>query len=265
MMVKCTPEDIPAVLDYIGDDFVQCFYMYMDILECGIEDDGLGLWTAEKDGAIACVYYQYYDCLHIFGREGCETGDALALIDEIRPKVISSSEKVIEQLRAVLPMDEYMYELNHIITASIELDGGREVDIREAEESDVPEIAELMLKADIFRDVYDYEGLCESLRRRLQEGFGRLFIIRDEEGRMIATNATNAETDRIAVIGGLVTDPEMRGRGLGRAITASTWNLVRREGKQGLAFLITDNEKTISLHRKMGFDFIGFSARLIRK
>ena len=264
MLKKLDKTQVQRVLDYIGDDYVQCFYMYMDIIECGVEDDGLGLWVEEENEEIRCVYYRYYDCIHIFSREGC-CSHAMELIEEIQPKVISSSEVIIDELRKQLPEDDYLYELNHIITATKELDGGRELDIKEAVEADVPEIAALMLKADIFSDVYDYEGLCESLTRRLNEKFGRLFLVRDESGKIIATNATNAETDKIAVVGGLVTDPDMRGQGLGRAITASTWNLVRREGKQGLAFLITDNEKTISIHRKMGFDFIGYSARLIRK
>ena len=89
--------------------------------------------------------------------------------------------------------------------------------------------------------------------------------MREADGRLVATNALSAETEEFAVINGLVTDPEMRGRGLGRAITASTWNLVKNEGKRGLAFLGADNENTLSLHRKMGYTFLGLYARLIRE
>lgn len=265
MLVKRTNQDIQPVLDYIGEDYVQCLYMYMDVVELGAESEGLGLWTSEADGQINCVYYRYFDCLHIYGREGCVVEDAKVLLEEIQPNVIICPKDIIEQLAQILDLSDYIYESNHIITANKEMDGGREVDIKEATDEDIEEIADLMLKADIYSEVYEREALIDSLRRRLAEGFGRLFIIRDETGRMIATNATNGETDKIAVIGGLVTDPEMRGRGLGRAITASTWNLVRNEGKRGLAYLIEDNIKTITLHQKMGYDFIGYSAKLVKK
>ncbi len=263
MLIKST--DAKRALDYIGEDYIQCFYMYMDIEECGVEGEGFGLWFDEEDGEINTVYYQYYDCIHIFGRGPFNPDYALQLIEEIDPTVINGSKEAIEALRERLDEDKYEMEVNHIITANKEMEGNMEVNIAPAQESDIPEIAKLMLKADIFSNVYTYEGLVESLTRRLEEGFGRLFIIRDENGTLIATNATNAETDKLAVIGGLVTDPDMRGRGLGRAITASTWNLVRNEGKRGLAFLITDNMNTVRLHQKMGYDFVGYSARLIKK
>ena len=233
MLEKKNSEDIPRVLDYIGEDYVQCFYLYMDIIECGVEDDGLGLWVVEEAGKLSCVFYQYYDCLHIFSRDFHNPNEATQLINAINPKVISSSKDIIEQLFDILDKEAYFYELNHIITSNIVLDGGTDVNIEEATQEDIPEIARLMLKAKIYSDVYDYDGLCSSLENRLASGFGRMFIIRDESGRLIATNATNAETDKLAVIGGLVTDPEMRGRGLGSAITASTWNLIKREGKRG--------------------------------
>ena len=46
MIRKVGIEGIPAVLEYIGYDYIQCFYMYMDILECGI--DLLGFTAPEK-------------------------------------------------------------------------------------------------------------------------------------------------------------------------------------------------------------------------
>ena len=154
MFRKCTPADTQRVLEYIGDEYVKCFYMYMDIIECGIEDEGLGLWISEEDGEIACVYYQYYDCLHIFSRKGyCDEDAVLQLVGEIDPKVISSSEDIIDQLRKHFPEEDYMLELNHIITANKEMTGGAAEEIIVATREDIPEIARLVLKADIFSDV----------------------------------------------------------------------------------------------------------------
>ncbi len=278
MLKRCDDTYIPRVVDYIGEDKILCFYLYMDLLECGTQADGVGLWVCEtceaseasetceeENGGLSAVMYRYYDCLHIYSRELCPLEDVLALIGELDPKVITGKQENIDRIAEALGKDRYTYELSHIITADKLMDGKSDLTVQPAGEADVPEIAALMMKEHIYNTVYTYDNLCEALVRRIREGFGRLFVMRTEEGRLVATNALSAESEEFAVINGLVTDPDMRGHGLGRAITASTWNLVKNEGKRGLAFLGADNVNTLSLHRKMGYTFLGLYARLIRE
>ncbi len=264
-LIKCDDSYITRVTDYIGEDKVICFYLYMDLLECGTQGEGVGLWVCEEEGELKAVMYRYYDALHIYSKGLCPKEEVLAVIRELDPKVITGTQENIDLLQTGLDKEKYTYELSHIITADKLMDGKSDLDVTAAGVEDVPEIAALMMKEHIYNTVYTYEGLCESLVRRIKEGFGRLFVMRTAEGRLVATNALSAETEELAVINGLVTDPDMRGHGLGRAITASTWNLVKREGKKGLAFLGADNENTLSLHRKMGYTFLGLYARLIRE
>ena len=266
MLKKCGESYIPRVVEYIGGDKVLCFYLYMDLLECGTDGDGLGLWVCEDDsGALQAVMYRYYDALHLYSRGLCPREETAALIRELDPKVITGAQAVIDDVLPALDEGKYAYELSHIITADKLMDGKSALEVQPAGKGDVPEIAALMMKEHIYNTVYTYDSLCQSLVRRIDEGFGRLFVMRTEDGRLVATNALSAESEEFAVINGLVTDPDMRGMGLGRAITASTWNLVKNEGKRGLAFLGADNENTLSLHRKMGYTFLGLYARLIRE
>lgn len=266
MLIRCDDSFISRVTEYIGEDKVRCFYLYMDLLECGTQADGVGLWVCEDgDGTLTCAAYRYYDCLHLYSRGALPAEELLPLIRELDPKVITGSQASIDTLLPLLDGDRYTYELSHIITADKLMDGKSDLDVQTAGEADVPEIAALMMKEHIYNTVYNYDGLCESLVRRIREGFGRLFVMRTDDGRLVATNALSAESDEFAVINGLVTDPDMRGHGLGRAITASTWNLVKNEGKRGLAFLGAENENTLSLHRRMGYTFLGLYARLIRE
>jgi predicted GNAT family acetyltransferase len=236
----------------------------MDLLECGTQKPGVGLWVCKDGDELQSVMYRYYDALHIYSRGLCPLEEALTVIQELDPKVITGSQENIDRILERLDKEKYTYELSHIITAEKLMDGKSDLDVVPAGIEDVPEIAELMMKEHIYNTVYTYDSLCQQLVRRIQEGFGRLFVMRTAQGRLVATNATSAETDELAVINGLVTDPDMRGHGLGRAITASTWNLVYNEGKQGLAFLGAENENTLSLHRKMGYTFLGQQARLLR-
>ncbi len=266
MLIRCDDSFIPRVTEYIGEDKVLCFYLYMDLLECGTQAEGLGLWVCEsEDRELTAVAYRYYDCLHLYSRAGIPAAELVPLIKELDPKVITGSQRDIDTLLPLLDRERYTYELSHIITADKRMDGESDLSVQTAGEADVPEIAALMMTEHIYNTVYTYEGLCEALVRRIREGFGRLFVMRDETGRLVATNALSAESAEFGVINGLVTDSACRGRGLGRAITASTWNLVRDEGKRGLAFLGAENENTLRLHRRMGYTFLGLYARLIRE
>jgi len=265
MLKKCDDSYIQPVVEYIGEGRVRCFYLYIDLVECGTQKEGVGLWLdLDEDGGINGVMYRYYDTLHLFSRGMFPVDAALPLVKELDPKVVTGDVEAIKALRERLD-GHYTYEESYIITADKYMDGHSDLEVTEAGEADVPEIAALMMKAEIYYTVYTYESLCEQLYDRVREGFGHLYAMRTPEGRLVATNATNAETADMAVISGLVTDPEMRGRGLGRAITASTWNVVKRAGKQGIAFLGSDNRNTLSLHRKMGYTFHGLYARLIRE
>ena len=155
-------------------------------------------------------------------------------------------------------------ELSNVITARKHMEGRTDLDIRPADASDAADIAALMMKDSIYNTVYTQDVLTAQILERLQSGFGRLFVIR-REGKVIATNATTAELEDMAVISGLVTDPDQRGQGLGQAITAHTWNLVRREGKMGLAYIACDNVNSMRLHEKMGYDILGVHARFVRE
>ena len=264
MIIKCGDSYIPQVVEYIGQGKYQCFYLYMDLLEYGAQGPDVGLWISGEDDEIYGVAYRYFDTLHLYSRDRFPKQEALALIEQLRPKCVTGSQENIDRLLGQTK-DKYAYELSHIITASHLMDGKSDLAVQQAGQDDVPEIAALMMKEPIYNTVYTYESLCEQLGNRLNTGFGRLFVMRDETGRLVASTATSAESEDLAVISGLVTDTTLRGRGLGRAITASTWNLVLQEGKRGLALLGADNESTLALHRKMGYDFLGLYARLLRE
>ncbi len=264
MMIQCDNSYIPQVIDYIGEDKYKCFYLYMDMKEYGAQGPDVGLWMCGEGARIDGVMYRYFDTLHLYSREIFPQREALAMIEQLRPKCVTGEQSSIDPLKGKTT-DAYAYELSHIITTDKLMDGKSDLSVQQAGKADVPEIARLMMKEPIYNSVYTYESLCEQLENRIDSGFGRLFVMREPDGRLVATNATSAETEELAVISGLVTDTEMRGHGLGRAITASTWNLVLTEGKRGLAYLGADNENTLSLHHKMGYDFLGLYARLLRE
>lgn len=261
MIVHCDNSYIPAVRDYLGDDRVLCFYLYMDMVQYGAEDENTDLWLCDEDG-IRAVFYRYHNAIHMFSRGDWPRDEVETFFRSHPAKVVTMSES---DAKALAPLfSDCSLELSHVITATKTMTGRDDLEIRPAGRDDAGAIADLMMRDATYNTVYTRDELYDQTIERLESGFGRLFVIRRGE-RVIATNCTAAETEDMAVISGLVTDPAERGQGLGRAITAYTWNLVREEGKMGLAHLACDNDNTVRLHKAMGYDFVGIRARYLKE
>ncbi len=261
MILHCDDSHISAAADFMGEGKYLCFYLYMDMLQYGTKTEGMDLWLCQDGGEIKAVFYRYHDTIHMYSRGDFPAAEVEDFLREHPCKVVTMPKPDADRLAGLFEGCEC--ERSNVITARKTMEGRRDLDIRPAGETDARAIAELMMKDRIYNSVYTVEALEAQILERLKSGFGRLFVIRKGE-KVIATNATSAELEDMAVISGLVTDPAERGQGLGQAITAHTWNLVRAEGKMGLAYLAQDNANTLRLHEKMGYDTLGVYARFVR-
>lgn len=262
MIIHCDNSYIPAVSEFLGNGRILCFYLYMDMIQYGTEHPDMDLWISEdKDGVIRAAFYRYHDTIHMYSRGEYDREEVRQFLRGHPVKVVTMPKADADELADLFEGCEC--ELSNVITARKHMEGRTDLDIRPAGEDDAEAIAALMMKDPLYNTVYTQEALTRQILERLRSGFGRLFVIRQGDS-VIATNATTAELEDMAVISGLVTDPERRGQGLGQAITAHTWNLVRREGKMGLAYIACDNRASMSIHERMGYDILGIHARFVR-
>lgn len=263
-MIQCDDSTIPEVLEYVGEEGkLQCFYLYADLLECGTREPNFGLWICKDGTEVSGVAYRYYDTLHLYGRHVFPMEDALTLIGELNPKCITGPQKSLDQLHERMG-DGYKYELSHIITADHFLKCSPNLNVTLAGEEDIPQIAAMMMDDPIFNPVYTYKRLCQQMLDRMKTGLGRLLVLRDKSGHVLASSEINVETDELVIIGAGIANREVRGLGLGIALIAHTWNLVLGEGKRGLSFVSTENTSAVAMYRKLGLDFLGLYARLLR-
>lgn len=262
MIIHCDNSYIPAVAEFMGQGRILCFYLYMDMIQYGTEHPDMDLWICREDNVIKAAFYRYHDTIHMFSRGQFPQDEVGQFLKEHPCKVVTMLKPDADVLGDLFEGCEC--ELSNVITARKHMEGRTDLDIRPADESDAEDIAALMMKDSIYNTVYTQDVLTAQILERLHSGFGRLFVIR-RDGKVIATNATTAELEDMAVISGLVTDPDQRGQGLGQAITAHTWNLVRQEGKMGLAYIACDNVNSMRLHEKMGYDILGVHARFVRE
>lgn len=87
---------------------------------------------------------------------------------------------------------------------------------------------------------------------------GRLFVLEDAEGEVLATSAFNASADGIVQVGGVFTPPERRRRCLCRAVVAGSLLLARAQGaRRSVLFTAESNTAAQRAYAALGYEVVG--------
>jgi ribosomal protein S18 acetylase RimI-like enzyme len=118
-----------------------------------------------------------------------------------------------------------------------------------------------------WRVAYCVEALHEreddALRRRVSGEITSLVarkaaFVLEHDGRAVAFSAFNADLPDMVQIGGVYTPPELRGRGLARAVVAGSLVAARERGvERAILFTGDDNVAAASAYRAIGFRVVG--------
>ena len=107
------------------------------------------------------------------------------------------------------------------------------------------------------------EELKEQLLTRLEEGMGRNYILK-HEGEIIHHAATYAELDNLAVISGVITREDWRGKGVGTLAVRKLCHDLLQEGKKPCLFYYTKQAE--GFYKKIGFEEgTGWAKLVLRK
>lgn len=90
------------------------------------------------------------------------------------------------------------------------------------------------------------------VRRPLQDG--RIFVA-EQEGRIVSSALTNAETRTLAMIGGVYTSPAQRGRGYAGAVLVALCRSLIADGLQPVLYY--HHPAAGAIYRRLGFQIIG--------
>ncbi len=138
-------------------------------------------------------------------------------------------------------------------------------ELRPAEESDLPALAELHRRA--YRDRFDRylfleeeDEAADALRevREIFEGrWGEIdrsgSVVLQLERKLVASVLAVRRPDGI-LIADVAVDPDVQGRGLGRRVLASSLEAMHRRGDRSIVLNVTEgNDRALSLYTRLGF------------
>ena len=261
MINKCSEKDINRILAYIGNDYGRCLYMYIDIKKYGVDKDFFSVWTWENEtGDIRALVSKYHSGMQLFSRtDDFDVYEIKELIDRFNPSMVVGMDETLEKIRPILPGYDEEYGLVGKL-AGLQIAPGAEA--YSARDEEIKGIVDLISEDEALGGPYEYEELMDQYTERRKEKFGRNYIQRDNDNRLIGHAATYAETEEIAVISGVITAPAYRGCGYSKGILAALCDALLKEGKDVFSYYYIPAAK--KMHEGIGFETIGKWTKLIR-
>ena len=99
MISKCTNIDINRILNYIGDQYYKCLYLYIDMQQYGCSSDITKTWLQEDNGEITAVMLAYHSAMHVYSKQlNFDVQDLTEFLLEKKPSIICASAELIRLL-----------------------------------------------------------------------------------------------------------------------------------------------------------------------
>ena len=249
MIVKCN--NGKKIENYIKDDLAKCIYIYLDYKQYGVENKDVCFYEQhDRSNNTTCIMLYYYNSgFHIYSRDkNCEYNELANFIMELKPASIFAESEIIKKLEELIKNSHYISEYGRIWKAQSFKTVDRK-NIKEAEENDFDEIANLLMQDEDIKCSYSFEGLKRQLIERNRNGISRNYVIK-ENGKVIAHTATGVETKDIAVSALNIVDVNHRRKGLATLLLNAAFEDLIKEGKS--IYFVNYTEESSALYNKLG-------------
>lgn len=274
-MIRMIREDeLDAVLDYLRNDLQMCLYAYIDIKKYGAANPNLRVYIdtpvqVQHAGMenIQCVIVKYYQGLQIY------TADSEYRVDELIKFLETTDYNMINGSGTLISLIEsteyarqnfeceagYVMELGNLYwEEDYQLTGN----IRDAADNQYSEISYLICSDPGLGGHYKPQDLAGQLLERKNAEFGRNKILM-LNGEIACHAATYAEVPEAAVVSGVITRENHRGKGYAYQVVGSLCRELLREGKRVFLFYYT--ETAGKLYKRLGFQNERVWKKLMRK
>ena len=220
----------------------------------GLGDDNFNVWIQNNDKKEICaVISEYYGGIQIYSKEYNLIADEI--VDFIKSKdsnVVFGIKESLNKIKDLMP--EYSIELGTVGELS-DIKVSPSDSVYSAPIDEIAEIVEIVAQDENIGKPYGYELLYSQYCERKLSNFGRNFILRDQNDEIICHAGTYAEIPELAVIGGVITSTDYRGKGFAKTTLASLCDQLQQEKKRIFSFFyILSAEK---MHYSVGFEKIG--------
>ena len=244
----CNEEDKNRIIDYIGEDYYKCLYMYLDYIKYGLTNPNVNVYIQENNSSINLLVLTYYTGMHVFSKNMDFNVHELAeLINEKNPSMICGEKRIISKISTEIKDYYVEYGWVKCLDQSLAEEANT---IRRANHEDFRKITNLLLSDEGIGASYTFDRLYNQLLELFESKYGRNYVLEDN-GEIIAHVSTGAENDKVAIMTDLIVNQSYRHQGIGYKMCRHIANELISEGKK--VYLINYTEASSALYEKVGF------------
>lgn len=258
MIRKLNVDDLDKLMMLVGNNPAINLYIIGDVENFGFDQDFMELWGEcdSPEGPLTAVMLRYFGSYLPYAEGSFDADGFAALIrGNTAAEMISGSSEVVQAFRGKVSIrnEKVMHfaqlsEMNEEIRRAAAVP----VKIKRAAVEDVEKVCSLMDRIEEFES--SPEDSRRSYRQTLESGTGRTYFA-EQDGKVIAAASTTAENSMSAMIIGVATHPDYRGRRLATRVVAQLCTEIIEDGKSLCLFY--DNPQAGVIYKKLGFSDIG--------
>lgn len=253
---KLTKQDNDQVLSYLQKEAAMNLFLIGDIEAFGYDTDFQELWGQfTEEHELRGVLLRFHDSFIPYAAESFSLeAFASKLHGGDSPVKISGKSEVVQQFEAISTLT--LGDKRHLYFAECANNSGldqrnNKANIKVATIDDVPNIMKLRKQITEFTLGAESEKL---LRQAIETNTGRTYYI-EEDGEIIACASTSAENSLSAMIVGVCTHENYRGKGYASQILSKMIEDFTAEGRSLCLFY--DNPAAGRIYKRLGFEDIG--------
>lgn len=255
MIRKLTDKDREMVVEYLSDEPAINLFALGDIENYGFESEIQELWGQFVDGqeleGVLLRYKNNY--IPYYKTDGVDQKAFKEIIFNGYKEgdiFLSGKASILKDFKDLLPGYSYKETYFCQLTEGSKLKPYDGFDIKLADVSDAKRVYDLIETIDEFTGHVP----PESYEVKIKDKSGRIYYIENEDGLMETVVQTTAECVQAAMIVGVATIKQSRGRGLMSACLSKMCEELLSEGKSICLFY--DNPKAGSVYHAQGFESI---------
>lgn len=253
-------EDREEILRYVKKEPEMNLFLIGDLENYGVEDETVNFYLHEERDRWDFLILRFHRFYILYSQyEDYNAEEAIAFLSGQTPECISGKTVLLERIAPAFPQwtleSTFMSRCNRA-------EGTPELPenfvIRRLEKEDVPEAIDLLSDIEEFGKTYKKDEREEQISRmedEMEKG-SKAAVGGFLSGRMISTASTSAENSESAMIVGVATDKEFRGKGYVSAVVEALCRDCFARGKKYLC-LFYSNPVAGRIYNRIGFQELG--------
>lgn len=256
MIRKLTKRDHEQVLTFLKEEAAINLFIIGDIEAFGYDADFQELWGIFTEGeALQSVLLRFHDSFIPYGKDDFSVADYEAILSPHRPLKLSGKSDIVEKLEDLHGI--HLGTKNKMYFCECKDDTALpetilHTRIKLATMDDVKRIMKLRSNIEEFPQTTEQSE--KILRQSLETNTGHTYYI-EEEGEIVASASTSAENSLSAMVVGVCTHPDYRGRGYASLLLQKMIQDFTKEGR--MLCLFYNNPAAGRIYKRLGFKDIG--------